>query len=139
MKTIKLLLWTSLIAIGLCNCGKKASPGNGGGNNGNTNTSTSYDSTYSPVDPSTTATQGFFLNDWAPRSFAVPGSTASSAILKAPTDTIWVDADVVVTKVSKYLFGANSNLWMGQIVTQPTLMQYVTDLSPNVIRGPAAA
>jgi hypothetical protein len=139
MKTIKLLLWISLIAVGLCGCGKKGVSGNSGGNNGNGNTSTSYDSTYSPVDPSVTATQGFFLNDWAPRSFAVPGSTASSAILKAPTDTIRVDADVVLTKVSKYLFGANSNLWMGQIVTQPTLMQYIKDLSPNVIRGPAGS
>ncbi len=139
MKTIRLILCTSLIAVGLC-CSKKSNPGNnGGGNNGNGNTSSTYDSTYSPVDPTVTATQGFFLDDWAAKSFAVPNATASPAIIPAPTDTVWVDADVVLTKVSKYLFGGNSNLWMGQIVTQPALMQYVTDLSPNVIRGPAGS
>ncbi|HXB33220.1 MAG TPA: hypothetical protein VNV35_07355 [Puia sp.] len=139
MKTIRLILCTSLIAVGLC-CSKKSNPGNnGGGNNGNGNTSSTYDSTYSPVDPAVTATQGFFLDDWAAKVFTVPNATASPAIIPSPTDTVWVDADVVLTKVSKYLFGGNSNLWMGQIVTQPALMQYITDLSPNVIRGPAGS
>ena len=139
MKTIRLILCTSLMAVGLC-CGKKSNPGNnGGGNNGNGNTSSTYDSTYSPVDPAVTATQGFFLDDWAAKVFTVPNATASPAIIPSPTDTVWVDADVVLTKVSKYLFGGNSNLWMGQIVTQPALMQYITDLSPNVIRGPAGS
>jgi hypothetical protein len=142
MKTIKILLWVSLIAVGSCNCGKKANPGsgnNGGGGNNGSGGTTPYDSTYSPVDPSVAATQGFFLNDWAARSFTVPNATSSPAIITAATDTVWVDADVVLTKVSKYMFGANSNLWMGQIVTQPALMQYITDLSPNVIRGPAGS
>ncbi|HLX66022.1 MAG TPA: hypothetical protein VKR41_03470, partial [Puia sp.] len=139
MKTIRLILCTSLMAVGLC-CSKKSNPGNnGGGNNGNGNTSSTYDSTYSPVDPAVTVTQGFFLDDWAAKSFTVPNATTSPAIIPAPTDTVWVDADVVQTKVSKYLFGGNSNLWMGQIVTQPALMQYITDLSPNVIRGPAGS
>ena len=101
MKTIRLILCTSLIAVGLC-CSKKSNPGNnGGGNNGNGNTSSTYDSTYSPVDPAVTATQGFFLDDWAAKVFTVPNATASPAIIPSPTDTLWVDADVVLTKVSK--------------------------------------
>jgi hypothetical protein len=142
MKTMKQLLWMSLFTVGSYNCGKKMNTGNGnnggGGNNGNGN-QTPYDSTYSPVDPSVTATQGFFLNDWAAKSFAVPNATPSPAVIAPATDTVLIDADVVLTKVSKYMFGANSNLWMGQIVTQPALMQYITDLSPNVIRGPAGS
>src|ERR1700677_4643963 len=142
MKTFNLFLWIALITASSFNCGKKATSGGGSQNNGgsgNSNPTTPYDSTYSPVDPSVAATQGFFLNDWAARSFTVPNATSSPAIITAATDTVWVDADVVLTKVSKYMFGANSNLWMGQIVTQPALMQYITDLSPNVIRGPAGS
>lgn len=120
-----------LVMVASFSCGKKVS---GGGSQ-----NTTYDSTYSPVDPPVTASQGFFLNDWAARSFTVPTAVSSAAITTAATDTIWVDADVVLTKVSKYLFGANSNLWMGQIVTQSSLMQYISDLSPNVIRGPAGS
>jgi len=145
MKTFKLLLWMPLIAIGLCSCAKKVAPGNGnqnsggGGNNGNGGSTTPYDSTYTPVDPAVAATQGFFLDDWATKSFTVPTASAAAALIVNATDTIWVDADVVLTKIPKYVFGANSNLWMGQIVTQPSLMQYITDLSPNVIRGPAGS
>jgi len=141
MKTFSLFLWIYVVTVSTYSCGKKVTPGgskNNGGS-GNSNPTTPYDSTYSPVDPSVAATQGFFLNDWATRSFTVPNATASPAITTAATDTIWVDADVVLTKVSKYLFGANSNLWMGQIVIQSSLMQYISDLSPNVIRGPAGS
>ena len=109
---------------------------NGGGNNTNT---TPYDSVYSPADPSVAATQGFFLDDWAAKSFTVPAFSPAPPVLTPATDTIKIDADVVLTKVSKYLFGANSNLWMGQVVTVPNLMQYISDLSPNVIRGPAGS
>ncbi len=109
----------SLIALGFCSCGKKASTGSGnqntggGGNNGNGGSTTPYDSTYNPVDPALTTTQGFFLDDWATKSFTVPNASAAAALIVSPTDTIWVDADVVLTKIPKYVFGANSNLWMG--------------------------
>jgi hypothetical protein len=130
------------VIMELCSCSKKTVMGNiqnnGGGNNGNTNT-TPYDSVYSPVDPSVTTSQGFFLDDWAGKSFTVPASAAAPVVLTPATDTIKIDADVVLTKVSKYLFGANANLWMGQVVSVPNLMQYITDLSPNVIRGPAGS
>src|SRR5450755_1293953 len=141
MKTLEQLLCMFCMIVALYSCSKKTDVGNnnnGGGNNGNTNT-TPYDSVYSPVDPSVTTTQGFFLDDWAGKSFTVPASTPAPAVLVSATDTIKIDADMVLTKVSKYLFGANANLWMGQVVTVPNLMQYITDLSPNVIRGPAGS
>ncbi len=138
MKTLKRSLILFIVTALYC-CSKKSDMGNlnnGGGNNTNT---TPYDSAYSPVDPAVTTTQGFFLDDWASKSFTVPAFTPAPPVLTPATDTIKIDADIVLTKVSKYLFGANSNLWMGQVVTVPNLMQYITDLSPNVIRGPAGS
>ena len=38
-----------------------------------------------------------------------------------------------------YVYGNNSNLWMGQIVTQTPLVGYLRDLSPNIIRAPAGS
>ncbi len=141
MRTSAFFVWASVATV-LCNCTKKSAQGKGnggGGNNGNTGTKSNYDSSYNPSDPAVTATQGFFLDDWAARSFTVPGASPAAPIITPATDTIRVDANVVLTKIPKYVFGANSNLWMGQIVTQPALMQYITDLSPNVIRGPAGS
>ncbi|HVY76289.1 MAG TPA: hypothetical protein VG890_15780 [Puia sp.] len=141
MKTLGRLKYVICIVAILSGCSKKGDTGGNqtnGGNGGNTNT-TPYDSTYNPVDPAVTTTQGFFLDDWAPRSFTAPASTAASPVITAASDTIKIDANAVLTKVSKYLFGANANLWMGQVVSVPLLMQYITDLSPNVIRGPAGS
>src|SRR6185312_15326456 len=42
-------------------------------------------------------------------------------------------------KTPPYIFGNNSNLWMTQIVTSPNLVQYIKDLSPNIIRAPAGS
>ena len=103
-------------------------------------TSTAYDSTYNPVDAAVTNTQGFFLDDWSAKSFTVPSNyNMQPSVTTAATDTVKIDANAVVTKISKYLFGENANVWMGQIVTQPTLMKYITDLSPNIIRGPGGS
>ena len=55
------------------------------------------------------------------------------------TVTVTIDAGNVVTKVSKYIFGNNSNAWMTQIVTETDLMNNITNLSPNVIRAPGGS
>lgn len=97
------------------------------------------DTLYNPVDPSVAPSIGFFLDDWQPKSFVVPASTDASATTATPTDTINVDLNKVITKVPKYLFGNNANQWMGQIADQTSLMQYLTDLNPNVIRFPGGS
>src|ERR1035437_90981 len=89
------------------------------------------DSLYNPVDPAVAGSQGFFLDDWVAKAFTIPDYTLTTAATDAPTDTISLDANAVVTKVPKYLFGNNVNLWMGQVVTQSALLSYLTDLSPN--------
>src|SRR5579863_5640199 len=128
MKTFKRLSSIFFLASALCSCSKKTDMGNNANNGGGNTNTTPYDSVYSPIDPSITTTQGFFLDDWIAKSFTVPAFTAAPPVLTAATDTIKIDADMVLTKVSKYLFGANANLWMGQVVTVPNLMQYITDL-----------
>ncbi|HEV3411210.1 MAG TPA: alpha-L-arabinofuranosidase [Puia sp.] len=129
-----------LVAAG-CGKGVKGSNNNnnnGGGGGGGTVTT---DSIYNPVDPATPATVGFFSNNWVQRTFAGPGDAGSSPLTTTSTvtDSLTINVNKVLAKVPPTVFGNNSNLWMGQIVTQANLLQYITDLSPNVIRGPGGS
>jgi hypothetical protein len=118
-------------------CKKTSSLTNTGGGTGTYPTLT--DSTYAPVDPSTPASIGFFSNGWASRTFAAPDTVSVAPTTLAATDSLTIDVNKVLVKVPPTVFGNNSNLWMGQIVTQPNLMQYINDLSPNIIRAPAGS
>jgi hypothetical protein len=134
MKTAASVAMIFLIGF---SCKKSSSPGNngnGGGNNGNTT-----DSIYNPVDPTVAGSTGFFLNDWQAKSFVAPDFGAGVAALGSVTDSLTINVNKVITKVPQYVYGNNSNLWMGQIVTQASLMGYLSNLSPNVIRAPAGS
>lgn len=85
------------------------------------------------------ATQGFFLNDWQAKNITV---TEFNDVAKptAPANvTVTVDANNIITKVPKYLFGNNSNLWMTQMVTESSLITDLTALSPRIIRAPGGS
>ncbi|MGH2642940.1 MAG: alpha-L-arabinofuranosidase [Chitinophagaceae bacterium] len=103
-------------------------------------TVSTVDTAYNPVDPTPASSIGFFLNNWQPKSFTPPANVKDTSTFAGAGDvTISVDMNNVITKVSPDIFGNNSNLWMGQMVTQPTLIKYITDLSPNIIRGPGGS
>jgi len=53
----------------------------------------------------------------AARNFSTPDTVTGSVPSLAATDSLTVDVNKVLAKVPPYLFGNNSNLWMGQIVT----------------------
>ena len=97
------------------------------------------DSTYNPVDPSVSATIGFFQNGWLAKTFTAPDTVNGAVPAIAITDSLTINVNKVITKVSPYVYGNNSVLWIGQMVTQPALMQYIKDLSPNIIRAPAGS
>lgn len=128
-----------IILLAAAACKKNGSPPNNNNNNNNNN-NPPVDSNYNPVDPGLAATIGFFGNAWAPKTFSAPPDnmvTVSSSL--SITDSLTIDVNKVLVKTPPYLFGNNSNLWMTQIVTQANLMQYIKDLSPNIIRAPAGS
>ena len=128
-----------LLFLFLTSCKKSSTPSDAGGG-GNTNgNQTAADSVYSPVDPSIPGTIGFFNDTWTGKSFTAPPTTAGTVSAASVTDALYIDLDQVLVKVPQAVYGNNSNLWMGQMVTQPALMQYVKDLSPHIIRAPAGS
>ncbi len=126
-----------VLGMATVSCKKESStdPNPGGGNNPPPTT----DSIYSPTDPANPATIGFFKDGWKPRTFNLPAVTAGAAVTGAVTDSLTINVNKVLVKVPPYVYGNNSNLWSGQMVNQPALMQYISDLSPNVIRGPGGS
>jgi hypothetical protein len=81
-------------------------------------------------------TQGFFLNDFASKTASIPSFTEYAKPTGAATATVTIDMNNPVTKVSKYLFGNNANVYMTQMVDQPELIKSIKSLAPNVIRFP---
>jgi len=79
---------------------------------------------------------GFFLNDWQAKNITSPAYIDVAKPTAAATTTITIDAATVVNKVSKYLFGNNCNPYMTQMVTEPTLINHIKNLSPNIVRMP---
>lgn len=93
-----------------------------------------------PNDPDFAKTIGFFGDDWTAKTFVAPTyNTVTPSSTTTAAVSVTVDMSSVITKVSKNVYGNNTNLWMGQIVDQPALMGYIKDLSPNILRGPGGS
>ncbi|MBB5396596.1 alpha-L-arabinofuranosidase [Mucilaginibacter sp. AK015] len=128
----------ALVALALLqSCKKDGAPQN---NNSNNNGSDNGNGEIiAPNNPDIAATQGFFLDGWQPKTFAAPVSSNTVTKPAAGAVVVTVDISKVITKVSKNLFGNNTNPFMGQYVDQPVLMQQLTDLSPNILRFPGGS
>lgn len=90
-------------------------------------------------DPAIAPTAGFYLDDWAPKTFTTPAYADTTKPSAAATVTINVDYSNVITKVSKYLFGNNTNPYMGQLITAPDLINSIKSLAPNILRFPGGS
>ncbi len=91
------------------------------------------------VDPPVAKTIGFFLDDWQPKHF---GGVASVNTITPPATssvTVNIDRSLVLTKIPNSIYGNNANGWMTQIITQPSLMESITNLKPNIIRFPGGS
>lgn len=92
-----------------------------------------------PNDPVFSETIGFFGDDWSAKTFITPKYISSTKPGTSADATITVDMSKVVSKVSRYLFGNNTNMWTGQMSNQPILSGYLNDLSPQILRGPGGS
>src|SRR5690348_2858604 len=99
---------------------------NGGNNNGGNNGGNNQP----PVDPPTANTIGFFLNDWQPKNFTIPSYTDTTAASGTASAFVTIDASNIITKVPPTVFGQNANVWMTQMITEPSLMTHLTNLHP---------
>ena len=118
MNKISLLLVGAAI---LLSCKKdstiKNNTGNGGDDNSNSGT------IVKGTDPAVSATQGFFLDGFEAKNFAKPATQDVTKPSATGAVSVTVDLSQIISKVSKYMFGNNTNPYMGQYVTDAVLIQ----------------
>src|SRR5436190_7793408 len=91
------------------------------------------------VDPTLASTIGFFMDDWEPKNFTVPSSFTAAPLATGVTSTVTVDRSNVITKIPRSIAGNNANIWMTQMVTEPSLIDHLTTLHPHIIRFPGGS
>lgn len=125
---IKYILLAGIITLQAC---KKD-------NNSNTSDNNNTTGTIKPqVDPSPSNTQGFFMDDWAEKTFTIPASLKTGSKPAGDANvTVSVDYSNVLAKVPANVYGNNTNPYMGQFVTEPLLLNYLNDLNPHLLRFP---
>lgn len=131
-----------IVPVAFFSCSKSGSLNSGDPNTSGDSTKTgSVTDTIiaTPNNPDFAKTIGFFGDSWTAKTFSVPNSVTATVAVGTNTSTVTVDMSKVLTKVSNNIYGNNTNLWMGQFVTQPTLLNYITDLAPHILRGPAGS
>jgi len=136
MKILKLGIVLSLLIV-VQSCKKAAK--NDQVTVGDTGTDTGTGPIVAGTDPAVAATQGFFLDGWVAKTFAVPGTQDAAKPSASGVVNVTVDLSQITTKVSKLIFGNNTNPYMGQYVTEPTLMANITALAPNILRAPGGS
>ncbi|MEI9922113.1 MAG: T9SS type A sorting domain-containing protein [Bacteroidota bacterium] len=80
--------------------------------------------------------QVFFPNDGQQKTAIIPTYDDTPVTPKNATTTVSIDFSKIVTPVSKYMYGHNSNIYMTQVIDQDDLMRNLKQLSPNVLRFP---
>lgn len=131
MKKIKYLV---IGLAALTSCKKEAKI-----NNSPVTTTSLATTIISQKDPSIANSSGFFLDDWIAKTFKAPAYSDAPQPTAEATVTVNVDYSNVITKVPKYLFGNNTNPYMGQLITEPVLMNNIKNLSPNILRFPGGS
>ncbi len=137
MMTTAAIIAASVITLQSC---KKDNTNNNGGGGGGTDTTTKTTPIVTGTDPSVAGTQGFFLDNWSAKTFTAPAKTQA---LPKPSASgavnVSVDLSQIITRVSANIYGNNTNPYMGQYVTEPTLMANITALSPKILRAPGGS
>lgn len=77
-----------------------------------------------------------FFDTWTPKNADIPPHQSLSSPDDSVEATITIQAEDTLAKVSPYIYGNNINPYIGQIHQQQKLVDYVKQLSPNVLRLP---
>ncbi|TVR71276.1 MAG: T9SS C-terminal target domain-containing protein [Marinilabiliales bacterium] len=83
--------------------------------------------------------QGFFLDDWTPKTIEITDFDEVIQTTEEATVTVSVRADSVITRVSPFVYGHNAAAWGGKLNESSRALENIQNLSPNVIRWPGGS
>jgi hypothetical protein len=79
---------------------------------------------------------GFFLDDWQEKTAILPSYEWKEKTSKDANVLLRVDADQVLKKVPRYIYGNNAVTWGGNMNLHATIMTDINNLNPHVLRWP---
>jgi hypothetical protein len=80
-----------------------------------------------------------FLDDFEPKSVVIPPYEMLQKPDAAATVNVTFDASDTLGQVSKYIFGNAVAVWIGNVGTDPILLDHLKVLSPTLIRFPGGS
>jgi len=83
--------------------------------------------------------QGFFLKNWQPLVITSPEFVDVPQSTDPVTVSIKINFNDTITKIPKYVFGDNANLWTGTMSDNKQLMKMIADRNIGVLRGPGGS
>ena len=86
-----------------------------------------------------TQPQGFFLNDWQNKTFLVPAFIDTTYPDGNISESVTIDIADTVTKVSKYVYAGNANVYSTIMHNNPALVNNIKNLNPHVWRYPGGS
>ena len=78
-------------------------------------------------------------NNWQPRVITNPEFIDIQQTSDQVTISVKIDFNDTITKVSRYVFGDNANLWTGCMSDNKGLMKHIADRNIGVLRGPGGS
>jgi len=86
-----------------------------------------------------TSDQGFFLNSWQPKNLMIQEFNDVPQTSENVTVSVKVNLNDTITKIPRYVFGDNANLWTGTMSDNASLMKHIADRNIGVLRGPGGS
>lgn len=84
-------------------------------------------------------TQGFFLDNWQPKTTLSPQYNDVQQVTNAVTVAVTIDFHDTITRIPRYLFGDNANLWTGCMANNKALMKNMDNRNMGLLRGPGGS
>ena len=83
--------------------------------------------------------QCFFLDSWRHKTISVPQYLDVQQTTNPVTVAVTIDFNDTITKIPRYLFGDNANLWTGCMSDNKGLMKNIANRNIGVLRGPGGS
>ena len=83
--------------------------------------------------------QGFFLDNWGPKTITSPENNDILQVSRPVTVAATVDYQDTITKIPRFMFGDNANLWTGCMSDNKGLMKNIANRNIGVLRGPGGS
>ena len=80
-----------------------------------------------------------FLKDFTSKDAIIPSYFDFQRTSNAATVNLTIDCNDTVSEVSKYIFGNAVAVWVSPDVNNATIVSYLNELSPTLIRFPGGS